>query len=90
MTFLQFAPAFGDADAEPVSGPISCAAKTGPLDEGFQQDRPVAILAEPVGRQTTTHPAQHAGGQIGAAHPRQEQEAVIVEHQVEVALALEL
>ena len=45
MVFLEFAPAFGKADATPVGGAISSAAKAGPLDEGFQKDRPIAIVA---------------------------------------------
>jgi hypothetical protein len=38
MTFLQFASAFGDADANLVGRAISRAAKAGPLNEGFQQN----------------------------------------------------
>ena len=72
MMFLEFAPAFGEADKAPVGGAIGCAGITGSLDEGFQKDRLVAIMGEPVGRETTTHQAQYAGGQIGAVHPRQQ------------------
>ena len=45
-------------------------------------------MGEPVGSKTATDQAEYAGGQIGAVHPGQQQKAVIVEHQVQIAPAL--
>lgn len=88
MVHVELAAALGGADAEPVGGLVGDAAKAWLFDEGFEQDRAVAVLKLPVVGDAVCRSSQNGRGQIPALDPRQDQEAGIVDHQVEPLLAL--
>ena len=59
---VEFAPAFGLADAGPVGGAVAGAGEPAGLDEGLGQDRGVAVAGPPVGgsRRVTAASSQEA------------------------------
>ena len=58
--------------------------------EGLQQHRLVAVALLPVTRQLPGSQGQDLGGQSLRLNPRQDQEAGVVDHQLQVLLALGL
>ena len=56
VLFLQFAAALSLAHANPVGRLVGGAFKARAFDEGFQQDRPVAIAPGPIGQERLDGP----------------------------------
>ena len=84
------AAAGGPSHPLPVGRPVAGALVPGALDEGLQQHRGEAVALLPVGGQTARRHAQHLGGQAGTVHPRQDQEARVVDHPVQPAAPLRI
>ena len=76
----------GSADMPPAGSSITGAPKAVPLHKGLQKVNRVAVLLPPVLRQGSAGPGQQMTGQIGHAHPGQDQKARVVAQQPEVAL----
>ena len=72
------------ADVDPVGGLVGGAAVALALDEGFEQHRLEAIALLPVDGQLAVDDGQDLGGQAFALNPRQDEEARVVHHQVQV------
>ncbi len=68
------------ADAHPVSRFVTGPDEPIPLDERFDQVHRMAVFGLPVGPDSPDNPAQHMGGQMRDAHPREDKESGIVRH----------
>src|SRR6266851_1115489 len=88
MQDVQFPPALRIAEVSPVGGFVAGAGKARLLDEGFEQDWSIGVTSVPVIGQSSAHQGEDARGQVFALDPRQDQEAGIVDDQMQVALAL--
>ena len=88
VVLIEFAAALSESDADPVGSAVAGAVEAVGLDKGFQQNGLITVAGEPIGGQLTGCGGENAGGQIGGADPGKDQEAGVVDHQVEVLLAL--
>ena len=86
--FVEFAAALGVADMKPVGGAVAGAAKALGVDEGFQEDGGEAVAAFPIVRELVSDASEDVRGEVGDVNPRQDQEAGVVDHEVEVVLSL--
>src|SRR5258708_10122342 len=69
----------------PVGGFVAGAYEAWFLNEGFQQNRTICIAGAPVLGQASADQAEHARSEIFAVYPRQDQEARVVYHQMQVS-----
>src|SRR5665213_776067 len=88
MQDVELSPTLRVAEVSPVGGPVAGTGKARLFNEGFEQDRPIRIAALPVIGQSSAHPAEDARGEVFASDPRQDQEAGVVDDQMQVALPL--
>jgi hypothetical protein len=88
MQGIELAAALRIAEVSPVGGLVAGAGKTRFLDEGFEQDGPIGVASLPVIGQSAAHQGENARGQIFAVDPRQDEEARIVDDEMQVALSL--
>ena len=72
----------------PVGGPVASAGEARLFDEGFEQDWPIRITSVPVLCQAPGDQGEDAGGEITAIDPRQDEEARVIDHEVQSAPAL--
>ena len=87
MAAVEFAPAFGLADAGPVGGAVAGAGEPAGLDEGLGQDRGVAVAGPPVGGQPAGDGGEQPGGEVGDGDVGVDEEPGVAADQVEVGLA---
>jgi len=73
---------------KPVGRTVTRAGEAVSCDKGFQQQRAVAIAALPVHRESPGCQPQYLGGEVFRAYPGQDQEAGVVDDEMEVLLAL--
>jgi hypothetical protein len=88
MQRIKLAAALRVAEVLPVRSLVTGASKARLLDEGFEQDRPIGIAGMPVLGQSLSGQGEDARGEVFAADPRQDEEAGIIDDQVQVALSL--
>ena len=88
MVYVELAAALCGADADPVGGLVGDASKAGLLDEGLEQDGSIAIVRLPVTGDGARCSCQDGRGQVSTLDPRQDQEARIVDHSMQVLLPL--
>ena len=86
--WAELAAPLGLADMNPVGRPVTGAREAVLFDKGFQQQRAVAIAVLPVPRKLPGRQPQYFGGEVVRADPRQDQEAGVVDDEMEVSLAL--
>jgi hypothetical protein len=84
---VELATALGIAEMLPVGGFVAGAGKARFLDEGFEHDWPIGVAGLPVGGQPATHQGEDARGQVFAVDPRQDEEAGIIDDQMQIALS---
>lgn len=66
-----------------IGRPVAATAE-GWIDKGLHQEWLDMIVLFPVGCQTGQSQRQNMGGQIGHSHSRQDQEAAIADHPVQI------
>lgn len=88
MEGVELAASLSVAEILPVRGFVTVAGEARLLDEGFYQDRPVCVPHVPVVCQTASGESQDTRGEILALDPRQDEEARVVDDEVQVARAL--
>src|SRR5271167_3371467 len=88
MQDVKFPPALRITEVLPVGGLVAGAGKARLLDEGFEQDRAIGVAGLPVIGQSSAHQGKDARGEVLAADPRQDEEAGVVDDEVEVPLSL--
>ena len=88
MQGVELAATLRIAEVLPVGGLVAGAGKARLLDEGFEQDRPIGIAGLPVIGQASADQGEDARGEVFAVDPRQDQEAGIIDDEVQVALSL--
>src|ERR1039457_3310235 len=88
MQSVEFATALRITEVLPVGGLVAGTGKARLLDEGFEQDRPIGVAGMPVGGQSAAYQGEDARGEIFAVDPRQDQEAGVIDDEVQVALSL--
>ena len=88
MLGIELAAALCVTEVLPVGCFVAGTCKSRLFDKGFQENRTVSVAGLPVVGQAATDKAENAGGKIVAADPWQDEEACIVDDEVEVALSL--
>ena len=78
----------GLADMDIVGGAVTGAGESIGLDKGLDHQRAVSVASLPVVRQPPTDAREHAGGGVLDLHPGQDQEAGVVDHQMQTGMAL--
>ena len=84
---VELAAALGVSDTPPVGRLIARSEETRALTEGFEQDRAHGVAALPVVREAAVELREQVGGEIADAYPGQDEEAGVVDHEREIALA---
>ncbi len=87
MVAVEFAPAFGLADARPVGGAVAGAGESGCFDEGLGQDGGVAVAGPPVGGQAAGDGGEEAGGEVGDLDVGADEEPGVAADKVQVRFA---
>src|SRR3990172_13252706 len=85
---VEFAAALRVAEVLPISGFVSCAGEARLFDEGFEQHRAIGVAGLPIIGQSAADQGEDARGEVFAADPRQDEEAGVVDDQVQVAPTL--
>ena len=88
MQGVELAAALRVAEMLPVGGLVAGAGKARLLDEGFEQHRPIGVAGMPVIGQASADQGEDARGQVFAVDPRQDEEAGVVDDEVQIALSL--
>jgi hypothetical protein len=88
MLDVELAATLRFADLLPVGCLVAGAGKARFFDEGFEQDRPIGIAGLPVIGQSLSCQGEDAGSEIFAVDPRQDQEAGVIDNEMQVALSL--
>src|ERR1039457_5068339 len=88
MQGIDLATALRIAQASPVGSLVAGARKARLYEEGFEQDRPIGVAGVPGIGQSLNGQGEDARGQVFAVDPRQDQEAGVVDDEVQVALSL--
>ena len=76
------------ADVLPVGGPVAGTGETLGIDEGLHEHRAVGVALLPMFGQGAGSQSKNLGGEILRADPGQDQEAGVVDDEVEVSRAL--
>ena len=82
----EFTASLGLAEVDPVGGAVTGAPETGFLDKGLQQYRSYAVSFIPVGRERFGDLSEYHGGEVLSVHPRQNEEAGVVDDVAQVLL----
>jgi hypothetical protein len=88
MKCVEFAPPLCVPKILPVGSSIASAGEARLFNEGLQKYRTISIACVPVVGQASTHQGEHARSQVTTLDPRQDEEARVVDDQVQVAAAL--
>ena len=88
MERVEFAATLRIAEVSPVGGLVAGAGEARLLDEGFEQNRSIGVAGLPVIGQTPADQGEDARGEVFAADSRQDEEAGVVDDEVQVALSL--
>src|SRR5271170_2726473 len=88
MQGVELAATLRVTEVLPVGGLIASAGEAWLFDEGFEQDWSIRITSEPVLCQALADQGEDAGGEITAIDPRQDEEARVIDHEVQTAPAL--
>src|SRR5450755_951203 len=88
MQGIELAAPLRVTEVLPVGGLVASAREAGLFDEGFEQDRSIRITSVPVLCQAAADQGKDAGGEITAIDPRQDEEAGVIDHEVQTAPAL--
>ena len=88
MQSIELASTLGVSEILPVGGLVASACEARFLDEGFQQDRTVRIAGMPVVRQASADQGEGARGEVATLYPGQDEEARVVDDEVQVARTL--
>ena len=81
-------PALGGSDPDPARGPIDGAGVARGLDEGLDEQGRCVVALGPVLGQALAHEGEDVRAEVGDLDLRQYQEPRIVDHKVQVLLAL--
>ena len=84
---VELAAALGFSDTQPVGRLIARSEETRAVTERLEQDRAQGIAAFPVVREAALELREQVRGEIADAYPGQDEEAGVVDHEREVALA---
>ena len=84
----EFAAALGLADRAPVGGAVAGAAKPLGVDEGFRENGGKAVAVFPIVGELAGGASKDVGGEVFDVDPGKDEEAGIVDHEVEVAFSL--
>lgn len=84
MMGIELAPPLGVAEVEPVGSTIASTGETGLVDEGFKENRPIGVAGLPVLGQAAARERERARGEVMTRNPRQDEEAGVVDHKMEV------
>lgn len=85
MLAIHSAAALSGAEMDPVPGSIAGSAKTGTVDQGFKQERPVAVNGMPVVRQSPGGKRKDLACKSANGNPGQHEEAALVYDELQVA-----
>src|ERR1035441_5876988 len=88
MQGVELTTALRIAEVLPVGRLVAGAGKARLLDEGFEQDRPIGVAGLPVGGQSSADQGEDARGEVFAVDPWQDEEAGVIDDQMQVALSL--
>ena len=88
MERVELAATLGVTEILPVGGFVACSSEARLLDEGFKQDGAIGVASVPVFDQASTDQGKGARSEIRALYPRQDEEARVVDEEVQVAPAL--
>ena len=88
MEGVELATSLCVTEVLPVGGFVAGAGEAGFLNEGFQQDRTICVASVPVLGQASADQSEHTRSEIFAVDPRQNQEAGIVDDEVQIGAAL--
>src|SRR5271154_1677552 len=88
MQGVELAATLRVTEVLPVGGLIASAGEAWLFDEGFEQHGSIRITSEPVLCQAPADQGEDAGGEITAIDPRQDEEAGVIDHEVQTAPAL--
>ena len=84
----EFSAPLGLADMPPIGSLVAGAGEAIAFDEGFEHERAVTIARFPILLHLTRRQAEDFRCQIARLDPGQNQKASVVDHEVEVFLAL--
>ena len=85
---VELAAALGGANMDPVGGSIGASRESVGVDKGLEQYGSVAVAVCPVVTEPASGHPEELGGEVLALDPRQDEEACVVDDEVEVALSL--
>src|ERR1700738_3120026 len=88
MEGVKLAASLRVAEIPPVGGFVAGAREAWLLNEGFQQNRTIRVAGVPVLGQAAADQAKHARSEIFTVYPRQDQEARVVDDEMQVSSAL--
>src|SRR5206468_11028353 len=88
MVTIHSSPSSGVSQADPVRGAIASTTETSGINQGFQQERTVAITLLPVAWELTGGARQNRRSQSFHLDPRKNQESAVVDDVLQVARAL--
>ena len=88
MQGVELAASLRVAEVLPVGGFVASAGKARLFDEGFEQDWAIRVASMPVLGQASADQGEDAGGEVTAMDPRQDEEARVIDDEVQMALAL--
>ncbi len=84
----ELSSSFDLADIDPVTGLVAGASEACLLDKGLHQDGAVTIVSKPILGKLSCCDGQDSGGESFGAHPREDEEPGVIDHEVQFLLAL--
>ena len=88
MECVELAASLGIPEILPVGGLVASAGEAQLLDEGFQQDRAIGVAGVPIIGQASADQSEDPRSEVFTANPWQDEEAGVVDDEVQVAPAL--
>src|ERR1019366_5649482 len=88
MEGIELAASLGITQVLPVGGFVASAGEARLFDEGFEQDGAIRVASVPVFGQASADQAEGARGEVATGNPRQDEEAGVIDDEVQMALAL--
>src|SRR5450759_604874 len=88
MESVELAASLGITQVLPVGGFVAGAGEARLFNEGFEQQRAIRVASVPVFGQASTDQREGARGEVTTGYPRQDEEARVVDDQMQVSLAL--
>lgn len=81
---IQFSPALGLSNMDPVSRAVAGTAEATLFDKGFEHNRLVVIVNLPIARQALGNACQDLGGEVLGVDPGKNEEAGVVYDQIKI------